>query len=45
MSLLGLLAGMGQLMSLPDWLLASLQDENLIDALRLQVSNLYLANG
>ena len=29
---------MAQLMSLPDWLLAPLQTENFIDALRLQVS-------
>jgi hypothetical protein len=38
--LLALLAGMAQLMSLPDWLLAPLQAENFIDALRLQVSEL-----
>jgi hypothetical protein len=36
--LLELLAGMAQLMSLPNWLLAPLQAENFIDALRLQVS-------
>ena len=38
MSIIDLLAGMAQLMSLPDWLLAPLQAENFIDALRLQVS-------
>jgi hypothetical protein len=38
LELLELLAGMAQLMSLPDWLLAPLQAENLIDALRLHVS-------
>ena len=38
LELLELLAGMAQLMSLPDWLLAPLQAENFIDALRLQVS-------
>ena len=37
-ALLALLAGMAQLMSLPDWLLAPLQAENFIDALRLHVS-------
>jgi hypothetical protein len=36
--LLALLTGMAQLMSLPDWLLAPLQAENFIDALRLNVS-------
>ena len=36
--LLALLADMAQLMSLPDWLLAPLQAENFIDALRLHVS-------
>jgi hypothetical protein len=36
--LLALLAGMAELMSLPDWLLAPLQAENFIDALRLHVS-------
>jgi hypothetical protein len=35
---LELLAGLTQLMSLPDWLLAPLQAENFIDALRLHVS-------
>jgi hypothetical protein len=33
-----LLAAMAELMSLPDWLLAPLQAENFIDALRLHVS-------
>ena len=36
--LLALLADMAQLMSLPDWLLAPLQAENFIDAIRLHVS-------
>ena len=36
--LLALLAGMAELMSLPDWLLAPLQAENFIEALRLNVS-------
>jgi hypothetical protein len=36
--LLALLADMAQWMSLPDWLLAPLQAENFIDALRLHVS-------
>lgn len=31
MSLIDLLAGMAQLMSLPDWLLAPLQAENFLD--------------
>ena len=35
-----LLAGIVQLMSLPDWLLAPLQIEDFIDALRLQVAEL-----
>ena len=38
LELLELLSGMAQLMSLPDWLLAPLQAENFIDALRLHVS-------
>ena len=38
LELLELLAGMAQLMSLPDWLLAPLRAENFIDALRLQVA-------
>ena len=38
LELLELLTGMAQLMSLPDWLLAPLQAENFIEALRLQVS-------
>jgi len=33
-----LLAAMAELMSLPDWLLAPLQIEEFIDALRLHVS-------
>ena len=36
--LLALLADMAQLMSLPEWLLAPLQSENFIDALRVHVS-------
>jgi hypothetical protein len=36
--LLALLADMAQLMSLPDWLLAPLQAENFINAIRLHVS-------
>ena len=36
--IIDLLAGLAQLMSLPDWLLAPLQAENFIDALRLHVS-------
>jgi hypothetical protein len=36
--IIDLLAGMAQLMSLPDWLLAPLQAENFIDALQLHVS-------
>jgi hypothetical protein len=35
---INLLAGLEQLMSLPDWLLAPLQTDNFIDALRLRVS-------
>ena len=38
MNILDLLAGMAQLMSLPDWLLAPLQVEDFIDMLRLHVS-------
>ena len=38
LDLLALLADMAQLMSLPDWLLAPLQAENFIDAIRLHVS-------
>ncbi|HJQ14711.1 MAG TPA: phosphotransferase [Anaerolineales bacterium] len=38
LELLELLSGMAQLMNLPDWLLAPLQAENFIDALRLHVS-------
>jgi hypothetical protein len=38
MSIIDLLAGMAQLMSLPDWLLAPLQAENFIDALCQHVS-------
>ena len=38
MSIIDLLAGLVELMSLPDWLLAPLQAENFIDALRLHVS-------
>ena len=37
MKIFDLLAGMTQLMSLPDWLLAPLQAENFIEALRLHV--------
>ena len=38
MSIIDLLAGMAQLMSLPEWLLAPLQAEEFIDVLRLHVS-------
>ena len=38
MSILDLLAGLAQLMSLPDWLLDPLQAESFIDVLRLHVS-------
>jgi len=43
--LLALLAGMAQLMSLPNWLLAPLQAENFIDALRFTSQNSHPANG
>jgi hypothetical protein len=37
MSILDLIAGMAQLMSLPDWLLAPLQAESFLDVLRVHV--------